>query len=495
MTDSKSSYRQIIKSTSIFGGVQVFNMIISLVRSKVIAILIGPAGIGLIGLFNSALSLIGSVTNAGIETSGVKTISTAGNDEKALAKEASIINRLIWLTGLLGALTIVVLSPVLSRITFGNTGHTLSFVLISVTVLFRQLTSGDLLILQGLSKIKYLAQANFYGNLLGLLISLPLYYFFKIDGIIPSIVFSSLMAMFAAVFFRNKIKIESVSLTNKEVLTEGRQLILLGFSLSLIGLLTTLSSYLLQIFISNFKDVAQVGFYSAGFTILNTYVGVIFTAMATDYYPRLAKVSHDNLLVKNLVKEQSVIAILLLTPIIVLFLVFAPTVIRLLYSKEFLPVVPLVCWGILGMIIKAVSWAMGYVLIAKGDSKVFIKTSVGFNLVFLIINMSGYYFYGLEGLGITFLINYLIHFFVLKLIVSKIYDFAFDAAFYKLFICCILFCTLTFLSLYISLPLVKYAVMFVLVVISTLFSLYELNKRINLKDFSSGKLKNNNGND
>ncbi|MCF6130695.1 O-antigen translocase [Flavobacterium wongokense] len=487
MTDSKSSYRQIIKSTSIFGGVQVFNMIISLIRSKIIAILIGPAGIGLIGLLNSALNLIASFTNAGIETSGVKAVSTVSHDVKLLAKEVSILNRLIWITGILGSVTVVVLSPLLSQVTFGSTDKTLSFILIAITLLFKQLTSGNLLVLQGLSKIKYLAQANFYGNLFGLLISVPLYYYLKIDGIIPSIVGSSLIAMLIALIFRQKIRIGSVALSNKEVFSEGRHLIILGFSLSFIGLLTTLSSYLLQVFISNFKNVTEVGFYTAGFTILNTYVGVIFTAMATDYYPRLAKICNDNSLVKKLVKEQSEIAILLLTPIVVLFLVFAPTVIKVLYSDEFLPIVPLVCWGILGMVIKAVSWSMGYILIAKGHSRIFVKTSIGFNTVFLIINILGFYYYGLEGLGITFLVNYLIHFIVLKMIVSKRYDFSFDAGFYRLFLYCLCICAAAFLCLSIDLVFLKYSLLSILILISLCFSWIQLNKRLHFKDFISGK--------
>jgi len=266
-------------------------------------------------------------------------------------------------------------------------------------------------------------------------------------------------------------------------------LIILGFSLSLIGLLTTLSSYLLQVFISHYKSVSEVGFYSAGFTILNTYVGVIFTAMATDYYPRLAKACHDNILVKKLVTEQSIIAVLLLTPIVVLFLVFAPTVIRLLYSKAFLPIVPLVCWGILGMVIKAVSWSMGYILIAKGDSGVFIKTSIVFNSLFLIINMLGFYFYGLEGLGITFLINYMIHFLSLKVITAKRYDFDFNNEFYKLFSYCIFLCLGAFLCLNIESVILKYILLSVLILISFRFSFVQLNKRLDFKDLLSRKKK------
>ena len=84
---------------------------------------------------------------------------------------------------------------------------------------------------------------------------------------------------------------------------------------------------------------------------------------------------------RKTVLEQATVAILLITPIIVVFLACAPFIIVILYSHEFSPIVAMVTWGILGMIFKAVSWSMGYMIIAKGDSKVFIKTAIGFNTI------------------------------------------------------------------------------------------------------------------
>ncbi len=489
MTDTKSSYRQIITSTSIFGGVQFFSILISVIRSKCIAVFIGPAGVGILGLFVSALNLMGSCTSFGIETSAVKMIASAENNQEAVAKEIFILKRLAWITGILGTLAVMVLSPFLSKITFGNYDYILAFVLISVTLLFKQLTNGELAILQGLHKIAPLAKANLFGNLFGLLVSLPLYFFLGIDGIVPSIVISSVVALWAAFAFHSNRAAQTIKLSDKEVFREGKSMIKLGLSLSFIGLLATASSYLLQIFISHTSGISEVGLYSAGFTILNTYVGVIFTAMATDYYPRLSKISHDNVALQKLVTQQSNMGILLLTPIVVVFLALAPHVIRLLYSKEFLPIVPLVCWGILGMIIKAVSWSMGYVLIAKGDSKMFVKTSIGFNTLFLIINLLGYHFYGLEGLGVTFAINYVIHFVGLKIITANWYNLHFDKEFYSLFAVCIFICVAAFVSLKLDYFWAKYLLFPILIVISFWFSFVQLNKRLHFKDFLSKKNK------
>lgn len=103
MPNQQSSYRQIMKATSIFGGVQVFNILIQLIRSKVIAVLLGPAGMGVIGLLNSTISLITSVSNFGLGTSAVRNISEAdasGNTEK-VRETLSVFRTLVWATSIL----------------------------------------------------------------------------------------------------------------------------------------------------------------------------------------------------------------------------------------------------------------------------------------------------------------------------------------------------------------------------------------------------------
>jgi O-antigen/teichoic acid export membrane protein len=126
---------------------------------------------------------------------------------------------------------------------------------------------------------------------------------------------------------------------------------------------------------------------------------------------------------------------------------------------------------------------MGYILIAKGHSRLFVKTSLFFNSAFLIINIAGFHFYGLEGLGITFLINYAIHLLGLKIITAKKYGFDFDGEFYRLFFICIFICGIAFAGLYIESFALKYGMLSILMLISLWFSFTQLNKRIHFKDF------------
>lgn len=482
MSETQNSYRQILKATSLFGGVQVVNIVISIIRSKFVALLLGPLGMGIAGLLNSTLNVVSELTKLGLDTSAVKEIALfKTKDKEKLQRIIIALRRIIWLTGVLSLIFTIAFSSFLSQLTFGNTNYTWSFVWISIALLFKQLTYGELAILQGFRKLKDLAKSNIYASLLGLFVVVPLYYFFRINGIVPAIIISAILSYMFSKYFSSKIKIKSIKLSNRQVFLEGRSMLKLGFMLSIRSSITLISAYAIQIFISYKGGVDQVGFYLAGFVIINSYVGVIFNAMQTDYFPRLAAIANDAEQLRNTVLHQAVIALLIITPIIIIFLTVAPIAIKLLYSKEFLMITVFVSWGMFGTLFKAVSWSMGYVILAKGDSKIFIKTAILFNSLFVTLLILGYYLYGLLGVGVAFFIYYILHLIIIKLITFYKYDLYFNTSFNWLFLLCLLMCSATFTLSFMTATTIKYSLMSLLVIISLAFTLYELNKRINIK--------------
>ena len=496
MTENKQSYRKVLNATSLFGGVQFINIILRLIRSKAIALLIGPIGMGISNLLLTTMELINGLTNLGLERSAVKDISLANtnSNSKSVAITISILKKLVWLTITVGVILMVLSAPWLSEIAFGNKDYTISFRWISIALLFKQLSSSQLAILQGLRKLKSLAKANLLGNFIGLLITLPLYYYYKIDAIVPAIIIATFMSFVFTYYYSHKLDIKSVTISRKEAVSEGKGMINLGVMLSLSSLITLLVAYIIRIYIGSANETEElglidVGLYSAGFVILNSYVGIIFNAMGTDYFPRLSEIANDIKKLRKTVLEQATVAILLITPIIVVFLACAPFIIVILYSHEFSPIVAMVTWGILGMIFKAVSWSMGYMIIAKGDSKVFIKTAIGFNTILLSINIIGYHFGGLEGIGISFFIYYIIHFIAIRIITYYRYDFYFEKGFYKIFTFTVIMCFLAFSITLIPSSILKNSLMIGLIVVSCWYSYKELDKKIGVKDYLAGIFK------
>lgn len=482
MSEQQSSYRQIMKATSLFGGVQAFNIIISIIRSKFIAVLLGPAGMGIMGLLTSAIGLIGSLTNFGLGTSAVKDIAAAnstGNSQR-ISLVVTVLKRLVWITGVLGMIGTLILSPWLSQLTFGNNDYTIAFIWISITLLFAQLSSGQLVILQGLRKLQNLAKANIIGSSLGLFVTLPLYYIWGIDGIVPGIIGTALVTLILSWLFSRNISIDSIKVPRRRTYSEGKNMLRMGFFISISGLLSVGASYIVRVYISRTGGVEQVGLYSAGFAIINTYVGLIFNAMGTDYYPRLSAVAQNNQLCKQTINQQAEIALLILAPILIIFLIFIKWVVILLYSNQFIAVNGMIYWAALGMFFKAVTWAIGFILLAKSASKIFFLSELIANIYLLIFNILGFKYFGLEGLGISFLVSYIFSLIQVFFIAKIKYKFSFDRALIKIFSIQIGLAISSFIAVnYFSDPY-PYIIGLVLISISSWYSIMELDKRLGL---------------
>ena len=484
MSEQQSSYRQIMKATSLFGGVQVFNIIISVIRSKFVAVLLGPSGMGISGLLYSTIGLIGGLTNFGLGTSAVKDISIAfgSGDQTRISIVVKVLRRILWITGVVGALLTLMLSPWLSQFTFGNRNFTFAFLWLSITVLFKQITNGQLAILQGLRKLQYLAKANFLGSILGLITTVPLYYFFGNSGIVPGIIVTSILALALSWYFFRKIEIQPIKVSNIRIFAEGKNMLLMGFMISLSGIMVSGSSYIVRIFINSNGGIEQVGLYNAGFAIINTYVGLIFTAMATDYYPRLSAVAHSNKLCKQTINQQAEIAILIISPILNIFLIFINGVVILLYSSKFIAVNEMIHWAALGMFFKAISWSVSFIFLAKGTSKLFFWNELLANIYLLGFNIFGYYFFGLKGLGVSFMISYFIYFVQVYLISKIKFEFNFDKEVVQVFALQFAIAFSSFLVVRYLGTIETYILGSILILSSSWISFRELDKKLGIND-------------
>jgi O-antigen/teichoic acid export membrane protein len=491
MSEKENTYQKIFKSASLFGIVQLSNLLISVVRSKFLAVLIGPAGYGVFSLLNSTIDLARQATGFSLDVSGVKKIaeSNSANDTEKVAKNASILLRLSFITGIVGVVTVVLLSPLLSQWTFGNSSEVTAFLLIAVSILFRQVTGSQIAVLQGVSKLRYLANANLWGNFLGLLVTLPLYILFKIDAIVPSIILSSIVSFIFSTFYYKKAGIIAPSVSFKESLIGGKEILFFGGLLSASAFLPLLSNYLVQLYINTNSGLEQVGLFNIGLLIVNTYVGIIFNAMSTEYYPRLAALGTDNSKTSNAVNQQAILSMLIILPIIILFLGGGTFIIQLLFSERFSASMDMTSWMVIAMFFKAVSWSMGYVIIARADSKVFVKTSVIFSCIYLLFCLLGYRLYGLEGIGIGLLCYYVLHLIAIYGITYYRYKIRLSSGLYKIFWIGTVICVLAILLNQLSDDLVRLPAYLVLFLVSVLFSFKEIDKRVDLKSIFM-KLKN-----
>ncbi len=485
MSEERSSYRQIMKATSLFGGVQIFNIIIGIVRSKFLAVLLGPAGMGIAGLLNSTTGLIASITNFGLGTSAVKNVAEAyaSKNNDRMSTVVAVFKRLVWITGLLGTFITFLLAPLLSRFTFNNTDYTIAFRVVSIILLLGQLSTGQLVVLQGMRKLQLLAKANMAGSVVGLLLSIPIYYWLGQKGIVPAIIITSVFGLMITIFFSSKIKVEGKKINFLVLKSEGLNMLKMGFILSLTNLIGLGISYILGIYISRMGGVEQVGLYNAGFAIINGYVGMIFTAMITDYFPKLSEVSSDNKKAASVINQQAEMGILIIAPILSFFIVFISFIVSILYSSRFFAINEMMQYVALGIFLKMITWAMSLMIIAKGDTKLFFISELAANIYTLLLNMLFYRFFGLNGIGIAFIVAYILGVFQTFIILKWKYNFLFESGFLKIFMIHFSLAVLCFLLVRNFNGIKGYLYTIPIIITSLAFSFVELNNRLDVLSF------------
>ena len=491
MSEENNEFKEGLKTTSLFGGVQVFKILISIVNSKFVALLLGPTGMGISGLLSSTTGLIGAATNFGLGTSAVRDVSKsyASGDIYHFNRTVSIFRRLVWGTGLLGLLVCFVLSPIWSNLTFGNSDFTWAFALLSITFLLGQISSGQSVVLQGTRNFKLMAKSGIIGSILGLLTGIPLYYLFGYDGIVPAMLLSSVTGLMLTTYFARTVKTEKVDLSPKDVFKGGKTMLNMGFFISVQAFLNILCAYLVRIYIGRTGSIADVGLYNSGFSIINTYVGMVFTAMGTEYYLRLSTYIDDDIKFSNAINQQMELSFLLLSPLIAAFLVLGELAIIILYSTKFLEATLMIAFGVFGIFLKVPGWCLGFTFLAKGDSKAFFFNELCAEIYFLILNVLFYHLWGLNGLGFSFVINYLIYCIQVTVVAHIRYNYNIDKAVLRFF-APQFFINLIILLTVVFMPSVyKYLFGTIIVVLSAYLSYRELQKRFDVTTYIKSKIR------
>jgi len=456
------------------------------VGSKFVALFLGTTGIGIVGLLQNTLAIISSITGFGINISGVRLVALAHaeNNQEEFSKTITVLKRWSIATGFLGVLLTLALAKPLSIWTFGSAEYINWFLILSVNFIFSALAINKMVLLQGTRSMKAIAVSTVIYAVLITCVTIPIYYFFRMEGIVAVLILTAVLNFGVNWFFARKIVLTPVKVSLKETIFRGKEMIQLGFLLSINVIFGHIMSYLLKLYFNNQNTNESVlGLYVVSSTLLITYVGMIFSAMSTDFYPRLTTVQKDNSKVKEMVNDQIEIALLLITPLILGFYFLAPLLIRVLYSAEFIEVVSILKFALLAIIVKAVIWPLAFIILAKGEKRLYFKQeilgdamNIGFTILF-------YEYLGLLGIGLAMLFNYIVYgIYVFKVVQTK-FQFNFRRNTLEIIIKSLFLGILAAISVLVFDYPIAYWILVALCLMSLYYSYVELNKRINVLSY------------
>lgn len=428
------SSRGLFRSMLIIGGAQSVNVMLFILRLKLLAVWLGPAGVGLLGIYNNLQQLAGNTAGLGMQNSGVRQLASAREDERAVSRVKQVVLLAHVIQGSFAMAGVWLLREPIATWLTGDRTYATDVGLIGVAVLLMLLATAHTTLLQGLRHIGALGRITVLGAFGGTLVGLTAVWSQGMEGLLWFVLAQPLFTLLAAlVFTRGLVPHDGeVSLTLKVIWSEWMPMAKLGSVFMLGGLATTGTLLVVRGWLTQDLGLEAAGHFAAAWSITMTYVGFLLGAMGADYFPRMSEVIHDRPRAHRLMNDQMQLGLALGGPVLILLLGLAPFAMWLLYSDEFSDAVTLLQWQSAGNLLKLACWPLGFAFVAAAQSRIFLFTQVNFNIAFMLIVWAGLPVLGLEIAGIAFLLGYAVHFVVLNFLVRRLHDFRWEPLSLKL---------------------------------------------------------------
>lgn len=487
----KHVHRQILKSSAVIGSSSLANVAVGAISTKVMAVLLDPAGFGLMSLYGAIADLAKSIASMGVTSSGVRQMAeaAASGEEERLVRTAYVLRRMTALLGLLGGSLLILFAGPLSTLTFASEEHAGEIALLSLAVFFACISGGQGALIQGLRRIADLAKMGILGSAIGAAFSIAMVALFRERGVVPSLVGMAAVGMVISWWYVRKIPLAPADLNAVRIGHEAAALLKLGFAFLASALMTAGAAYVVRLIVAQEAGVEAAGLYQSAWTLGGLYVGFILQAMGVDFFPRLTGIANDHPACNRLVNDQARISLLLAGPGILATLTFAPLVVDIFYSARFQGAVEILRWICLGMALRIIIWPIGFIILAKGAQRAFFWTEAAWTAVYLALTWGCVGSLGAKGAGIAFFASYLFHGIVVHLIVRQLSEFRWQRENRRMALGFVSMIALVFCSLQLLPPLAGIAVGTLATAASAFVSLRTLLEIVPLERFPGPMLR------
>ena len=338
----KNFHFSILKSTGIFGVSHLVKIVAKVIVNKFAALFLGTIGVGIIGLVENLLSVLYGFVNFGIPASSVREIALETNESDTNSnnenRKIKIIQYWSIFSGILGGILFAVVSYFFFKDFYPEDASFFWFSTLALYFLFFSLFSAKMAILQGKRELKKMVVIQVWSAIIQMVSGLFCYYFFGINGISLAILFSAIFSYVILHFYTRSNNISPIKISLEQVFFEGLPMVKLGLILSIGALINQIAYYIIRVFLKDFMSLEALGIFQVSQTILIGYLSLIFVVMSNSFYPQLCNLESDKSTFEKYINEQTQFALFLVVPMVLGMYLFAPQIVAILYSMEFLDV-------------------------------------------------------------------------------------------------------------------------------------------------------------
>lgn len=479
MQKESNFYKQIFRATSLFGSSQLLQFVFQVFSNKIIAVLLGPSGIGIFGFFNQVIQSIVTLTSFDLTKTATREIALLSEkNQDTFQKTVQRHFELALFISVLSSAVSVLFASKLSQLIFDDDSKTYWFYFLPIYFVFFVMAQTRLAVLQGLRATKIFAFMQLFHVVLSGLSAISFYYYLGVDGILWAVIANAFLLFLLSFLLTRKyfngihFKLNSFW----QSFQNSKSLMYFGLVLSINAIIGQMSFIIIRWFLKT-QSLEIVGFYEVSQVVLMKYLGMVFVAMAYDYYPKLTNLIHDKKATNRLVNQQIEMAITIVLPAVMFIYAFGPWVISILYTKDFTSTFEILQFGLIALGLKAFTYPLGFVALAHGNKKLFFKQELLADLLNVILSLAFFHYFGLIGLGLAMMLNYVIYF---SYVYYRLYihnDLKLTPINIKLLIILLVLCLLSVLFIQFNFSIYFHIFIFIIVSISAIrLIFYNLNK-------------------
>lgn len=416
----RTAKEDIVKVFSFNAISTLVRMLTGLISVKVVASIIGPCGIALLGQLNNFSTILLGVANGGINSGITKYVAEYKEDESAIKKILSNALQITLFFTFIVSLGLIILHNQLSRLVMLSDEYGYVFLIFGFTIFLYTLNTLLISILNGYKEFKRYVIVNISGTIVGLLFTICFVFSMGLKGALISAVSYQSVVFFVTFWICRKAPWLSVIYYRERLDRKILRRFLNYSAMTLVSLsVVPVSQMLLRGYVISEISMTEAGWWEAMNRISNVYLMVITTSFSIYYLPRLSEIKEISELRYEIFKCYKVIIPILLSGLTLVYLL-RHFVVMILFSPDFYPMEILFIWQLLGDFFKISSWLLAFLMVAKSMTKTFIATEVVFSGLFVVL---GYLFMNLNGVvGITqaYFVNYVIYTVCMVVIFRKI---------------------------------------------------------------------------
>ena len=410
----------LVKVSSLNAVSTLIKMITGLVSVKVVAAIIGPAGIALLGQLNNFSTITLGISSGGINAGMTKYISEFSTSRK---KYLLFLGTGYWITIFFSILTSVALifgAGYFAKHILLDEKYKFVFYFFGATIILYALNALLISVINGFKEYKKYIIANILGSIVGLIFSVLLSIKFGVSGALISVVtFQSIVFLLTLVIIRKSYWFDWRSITGKFSKLVASRLGHYSMMALVSAIVVPASQLIIRSFIKDNQSITSAGLWEGMNRISVMYLLVITTSLSVYYLPRLAELRSKHDLRKEIYGVYKLIIPLLIAATIAIYLM-RKFIIQLLFTREFAGMQELFGFQLIGDVFKMAGWILGYLMIAKAMTKTYVTmefvsytSQVAFSCGFVVL-------YGTVGATIGYAVGNLLYLVVMVIIFRKI---------------------------------------------------------------------------